>query len=136
MKILIIDGNNTMHRAFHSYSRLQNHGKPVSIIYGMPILVNALVNQFKPDDVYICWDGRKSPHRMRLLPTYKAGRKTFTEKDKAAFDKQRETVKKLFYFLNPIPHRKSLRQTILMPALLPTLNTIFVNYFFPKRRRH
>ena len=52
MKILLIDAMNTLHRAYHSYSKLQNSGNPVSIIYGMPCIVNSLINQFKPDDVY------------------------------------------------------------------------------------
>lgn len=99
MKILIFDGNNTMYRAYHSYARLQNHGKPVSIIYGMPVLVNAMINQFKPDDVYICWDGARSPERLKLHPAYKQGRKTKTEEEAKAFYNQRDEVQKIFHTL-------------------------------------
>jgi DNA polymerase-1 len=99
MKILIIDGNNTMYRAYHAYSRLQNLGKPVSIIYGMPVLVNTLINQFKPDKIFICWDKDRSPIRLRLYPGYKAGRKTKTEEEAKAFYNQRDEVMKIFYSL-------------------------------------
>lgn len=99
MRILIIDGNNCMYRAYHTYSRLQNNGKPVSIIYGMPILVNSLINQFKPDKVYICWDGGKSPIRLSINPQYKAFRKKKTEEEAKAFYHQRDEVMKLFYAL-------------------------------------
>lgn len=105
MRILIIDGNNTMHRALHSYARLQNHGKPVSIIYGMPILVNGLINQFSPDDVYICWDGHtdlsgfRSPHRLKLCPGYKMGRKTKTKEERISMFHQKNEVMNLFHTL-------------------------------------
>lgn len=105
MKILIIDSNNCMHRALHSYARLQNHGKPVSIIYGMPILVNGLINQFKPDDVYMCWDGHtdisgfRSPHRLKLCPGYKMGRKTKTLEERQSMYHQKNEVMKLFHTL-------------------------------------
>ena len=99
MRILIIDGMNALFRAYHSYKHLQNHGKPVSVIYGMPILINGLINQFKPDKIYICWDGKKSIHRIRILPTYKHGRKTMTAEERAEFIKQRDTVMKVFYYL-------------------------------------
>lgn len=99
MRILILDGMNTVYRAFHSYSRLQNNGNPVSIIYGMPSIVNGLINQFKPDKLYICWDGNRSSERIKLNPGYKKGRKKKTEEEKKAFYHQRDEVMKLFHAL-------------------------------------
>lgn len=99
MKILIIDGKNQLHRAFHAYRNLQNNGKPASIVYGLPSLITALIRQFTPDKVYVCWDGSRSKHRMKLLPTYKAGRKKFTDEERAAFNKQTEDVMRLLHYL-------------------------------------
>lgn len=90
---------NTAYRAWHSYGKLQNNGKPVAIIYGMPTLVHALVQQFKPDVVYICWDQARSKHRLKLLPDYKAGRSSMTKEAKANFHSQRETAMKIFHAL-------------------------------------
>lgn len=99
MKLLIIDGNNTMHRAYHSYRMLQNNGKPVAVIYGMPNLVHALINQFKPDHTVICWDWGRSKHRLKLLPEYKEGRKTLTEEQRADLYNQRDKAMAIFQAL-------------------------------------
>lgn len=95
-KVLIIDGNNTMHRAYHAYARLTNQGKPVNIIYGMPQLVNALIHQFQPDDVYICWDEARHKERLRLCPEYKAKRKTKTKEQIEDMMHQKKKVIELF----------------------------------------
>jgi len=99
MKILIIDANNTMHRAHHAYKNLNNYGKPVDIIFGMPSIVNGLINQFKPDDIYLCWDGNRSKQRLELLKDYKKGRRVYTDEERKSFDRQKEQVMKLFYYL-------------------------------------
>lgn len=95
-RIMIIDGNNICHAAYHAYSKLQNHGKPVSIIFGMPSMIAPLVGKFKPHNIFIVWDGGKSKHRLKLLPTYKAGRKSKTQEEYDAFNHQRDVVMGIF----------------------------------------
>ncbi len=99
MKILLIDAKNMAHRAFHAYRNLQNHGKPVSIVYGMPSMISSMLHQFRPDKCFIVWDGARSKHRLKLLPEYKAGRRTHTDEERAAFDKQIRTTMLLLHSL-------------------------------------
>lgn len=95
--ILIVDGNNLAHRSYHSMARLNNKGKPVSIIYGLPILIGSLVKKFKPKKTYIVWDGRRSKVRLSLCPNYKGHRTYSRNFDPVDFYKQRDKVMELFY---------------------------------------
>lgn len=93
--ILILDGNNLAHRCYHSLAKLNNRGKPVGVIYGLPNLVGSLVKKFQPKRVYLVWDGRKSHHRMKILPSYKL-RKPHPNFDPDDFYLQRTIVMHLF----------------------------------------
>jgi DNA polymerase-1 len=71
-KILIIDGDNALHRAYHKYGGFTNiSGKPSSIIFGFPYIVRSAIVRIKPTKVYVVFDGGRSEHRLALLPTYK-----------------------------------------------------------------
>jgi len=92
----LADSNNLMHRAFHAYKGLTNNVKPSSIVYGMGTLVNHMIKQFRPDKVYMCWDKERSPHRLKLHPEYKQGRKTKTEEERKSMKEQMKSSMKLF----------------------------------------
>lgn len=94
--LLIFDGNNLMHRAYHAYARLTNKGKPVNIIYGMPCLTHALINQFRPDEIFLCWDDDRHKERLRLLPEYKGSRKTKTQEQYEDMNHQKKVVRELY----------------------------------------
>jgi 5'-3' exonuclease len=89
--ILIVDTNNLAHRVYHSMSRLGD----VAIIYGLPVMVGSLIKQFNPKRTYLVWDGKKSEHRLKLLPTYKE-RKKHSNFDAEDFYYQRDVVMKIF----------------------------------------
>ena len=96
--LLIIDGNNTLYRAYYSYQKLNNKGKKVSCIFGTPSIVKGLIEKFKPQETYICWDGKKSKERLRILPDYKkrTPKLNFDYKD---FLYQKGIVMEMFYLL-------------------------------------
>lgn len=98
-QILILDGNNLAHRSYHSLSRLNNKGRPVSVIYGLPNLVGKLIKQFQPQRVFLVWDGRKSLIRKGLHPDYKGHRTYNRNFDPEDFYKQRDQVMKVFHSL-------------------------------------
>ena len=79
--ILIIDGNNYAHRAFHKFTNLNNrHDQVTSVIYGMPLILANVIKKFKPSKIYVAFDGGKDKHRLDILPTYKQ------KKPKLGFD--------------------------------------------------
>lgn len=108
--VLILDGQNLAYRAYFSLARLNNGGKkPVSIIYGLPQMVGSFVKKFQPRRLYIAWDGKKSPHRLSLLPTYKErGNKAKFGFDPEDFYSQRDVVMELFHSLGvkQVYHKK------------------------------
>lgn len=99
-KTLVIDGHNIAYAAYYAYSKLTYKGKSVSVMFGMPQMIKALLMSLVPQKVVICWDGDKHPKRMEILPTYKSHReKNRNPEKRAQFLKQIDKVQKLFYYL-------------------------------------
>lgn len=72
MKTLIIDGDNHLYRAafkFHNFTNID--GKPSGVIYGVLSMITGMIRQFKPDNVVVVFDGKKSELRKLWLPGYK-----------------------------------------------------------------
>lgn len=74
-KVLLIDGNNIAHKAYHSYSNLTYGGENVGLMFGFISMVRATVHIHKPDKVIICWDHKRHHVRMAIHEEYKAQRK-------------------------------------------------------------
>ncbi len=74
--LILVDGQNAAWRAYHAYSRLSYKGKGVGMMYGLPSIIGGLLNKFKPYDLVIAWEGKKSAVRMRTNPQYKEHRKS------------------------------------------------------------
>lgn len=96
--LLIVDGNNQLHRAFHAYKRLSFQGESTAILYGMPNLVEDAIYTSRTNDVVIIWDGDRSAFRKNLLPEYKS-RKSDKLIDREDLERQKREVMKLFYYL-------------------------------------
>lgn len=98
--VLIIDGDNLAHAALYSYKRLSHKGKSVSVIFGMPKMIQPLINQNQPDKVIICWDGKKHPKRLELCPEYKSHREEKRDPIlRQDYFRQKFEVMKLFRYL-------------------------------------
>jgi DNA polymerase I len=95
---LVIDGNNRLYASYFAYEAFSFKGKPTSCIMGVPTMVRALVNNFKPNAVTIVWDGHKNPRRYResLLPDYKKHRKDNTLVDLDDLIRQKLILHDLF----------------------------------------
>lgn len=79
MKLILIDGNNQAHKAYHAYKNLTYKGESVSIMYGFISMLRAVVNNHHPDKVVISWDHQRSPHRLAIHQEYKGTRDTKKE---------------------------------------------------------
>lgn len=98
---LILDGSNIAYRAYFAMKGLSTEGRGTSAIYGFLNILNSVVGKFKPTKVYVCWDGLKSPHRLKIHPEYKMNRKTAYNPnfDAEDFHAQKEAIKKFIYYL-------------------------------------
>ena len=76
MKIMVIDGNSILNRAFYGIRQLTNHeGLPTNAVYGFLATLFKLQDEEKPDRTIVCFDVREKTFRHLKFDTYKATRK-------------------------------------------------------------
>ena len=75
-KILIIDGNSIINRAFFGIKPLTTKsGKHTNAIYGMVNIISKQLNAVKPDYAAVAFDAKHPTFRHEMYTEYKAGRK-------------------------------------------------------------
>lgn len=76
MKIMAIDGNSILNRAFYGVRQLSNHeGLPTNAIYGFLATLFKLQDDERPDHTVVCFDVREKTFRHQKFDSYKATRK-------------------------------------------------------------
>lgn len=71
-KLLLVDGDNMAHRAYHQFGGFTSkEGAPSSMIFGLPYILRRMIVKFEPTTVLVCFDGGRHAERLKLLPTYK-----------------------------------------------------------------
>ena len=80
-KLLVIDGNAILHRAYHAYPPVFNDkdGNPTNAIYGFYAMLIKMFEEVKPDYLAICWDRGEPTFRMNLYAGYHANRSQMTD---------------------------------------------------------
>lgn len=80
MKLLAIDGNSIINRAFYGIKQLTTKdGQYTNGIYGFINILNKLCNMEHPDGVVVAFDIHKPTFRHEKYAEYKAGRKGMPE---------------------------------------------------------
>ncbi|NLB34546.1 MAG: DNA polymerase I, partial [Elusimicrobia bacterium] len=80
-KILLIDGNSYIHRAFHALPPLTDAaGRPVNAIYGFLRMLKKLITDEEPSHIFVAFDHKSPTFRHRDFAGYKAHRPE-TDKD-------------------------------------------------------
>jgi DNA polymerase-1 len=76
MRLLAIDGNSIVNRAFYGIRPLSGpDGTPTNAIYGFLSMVSRLKNEIKPDAVAVAFDMHSPTFRHDMYDEYKAGRR-------------------------------------------------------------
>lgn len=74
-KILVIDGNSIINRAFFGVRPLTTKsGKPTNAIFGMINIISRQLDAVKPDYAAVAFDLKHPTFRHEIYPEYKAGR--------------------------------------------------------------
>ena len=74
-KILVIDGNSIINRAFYGVRPLNTKsGKPTNAIFGMVNIISRQLNAIKPDYAAVAFDLKHPTFRHEMYSEYKAGR--------------------------------------------------------------
>ena len=79
MKILLIDGNSVLFRAFYatSYANMMktSFGVHTNAVYAFANMMNKALKMIEPDYCCVAFDKGKETFRHRMTPDYKAGRR-------------------------------------------------------------
>jgi DNA polymerase-1 len=74
-KLLIIDGNALMHRAFHALPDfITRNGLPTNAIYGFAGVLHKVRGELAPDNILVCFDHPAPTFRDELFKEYRTQR--------------------------------------------------------------
>jgi len=80
MKLMAIDGNSLVNRAFYAIRQLSTReGVPTNAIYGFLNMYYKLLSELEPDSVCVCFDLKAKTFRHNMYDGYKAQRKPMPE---------------------------------------------------------
>lgn len=79
-KLLLIDGNAILHRAYHAYPPLTNpKGDQINAVYGFFSMLLTVLQDQKPEYLVVCFDRGKPTFRQTLFAGYHAHRPKMDE---------------------------------------------------------
>ena len=80
MKLLVIDGNSIINRAFYGIKLLTTKdGQYTNAVYGFINILNRLIDTENPECVAVAFDLKAPTFRHEMYSQYKAGRKGMPE---------------------------------------------------------
>lgn len=85
-KILLVDANNMMWRAFYAMSKLSYNGQATHAVKGLLNKIGECTGRYAPTHIAVCFDGGGRGPRHELYADYKVSRKRSAKDPK----KQRE----------------------------------------------
>lgn len=92
-KILVIDGNSIINRAFYGVRPLSTKsGKPTNAIFGMVNIISRQMSALKPDYAAVAFDVKHPTFRHEMYSAYKAGRHATPDDLLAQFDDAKECL--------------------------------------------
>lgn len=96
-KLILVDGNSLLHRAYHGYPGLRtSKGELVNAVFGFSAMLLRVLEQLKPTHAAVAWDVEGKTFRHKVYQEYKAGR---PETDRELID-QIDRTKEVVMALN------------------------------------
>ncbi|MBR4461872.1 MAG: DNA polymerase I [Erysipelotrichaceae bacterium] len=96
MKLLLIDGNSVLFRAYYatSYGNVMQTSKGVytNAVYAFTNMLNKALKEIQPDYCVVAFDKGKHTFRHEMMPDYKAGRRETPPELAMQFDLVREML--------------------------------------------
>lgn len=79
-KLVLIDGNAILHRAFHAIPPLNNKdGIPTNAVYGFFSMLFKIIGDLKPEYLIVCFDKKAPTFRKQMYVGYQAKRPTMSD---------------------------------------------------------
>ena len=93
-KLVVIDGNSLLYRAFYALPPLQNRrGEYTNAVYGFTTMLTKLLESEKPDYIAVAFDPPKPSFRVRIDESYKAQREKTPPELSEQVERTREILK-------------------------------------------
>ena len=103
-KILVIDGNSIINRAFYGIRPLTTKtGKHTNAIYGMVSMISKQLDAIKPDYAAVAFDLKHPTFRHEMYEGYKAGRHPTPEELLSQFDDAKEVLRLMGFTVLELP---------------------------------
>lgn len=95
-RLVIIDGNAILHRAYHALPPLTNkQGEPTNAVYGFSSMLLRVISDLKPQYLVVTFDTPEPTFRNKAFKDYQANRPPIEDKLVSQIDKVHELVKSL-----------------------------------------
>ena len=79
-KLILIDGNAMLHRAYHALPPLTNKaGLPTNAVYGFFTMLFKVITDLKPEYLIVCFDRKAPTFRKQMYVGYQAKRPTMSD---------------------------------------------------------
>lgn len=93
-KLVLIDGNAILHRAFHAMPPLTTtSGEPINAVYGLISMFLRVVQDLKPDAIAVAFDEKAETFRQKEFKEYQAQRPPMADELSSQFAKARDFFK-------------------------------------------
>jgi DNA polymerase I len=93
-KLVIIDGNAILHRAFHAMPPLTTRdGEPINAVYGLVSMFLRVVQDLKPESIVVTFDEKEETFRQKEFKAYQAQRPPTADELSSQFGKARDFFK-------------------------------------------
>ena len=93
-KLVLIDGNAILHRAFHALPPLTTkRGEPINAVYGLVSMILRVTQDLKPTCIAVAFDEKAPTFRQKELPSYQAQRPPMATELSGQFEKARNFLK-------------------------------------------
>lgn len=90
-KLVLIDGNAILHRAFHAMPPLTTRsGEPINAVYGLVSMFLRIVQDLKPDSIAVAFDEKEETFRHKAFTEYQSQRPPTAEDLSSQFAKARD----------------------------------------------
>ncbi|MBQ7799571.1 MAG: DNA polymerase I [Oscillospiraceae bacterium] len=98
MKLMIIDGNSILNRAFYAIRPLSApDGTPTNAIFGFMNIFHKYLSEQQPDSVAVCFDVSKKTFRNEIYSDYKGTRKGMPDELRAQLQPVKDILNSLGY---------------------------------------
>jgi DNA polymerase-1 len=92
-KLVLIDGNAILHRAYHALPPLTTRkGEPINAVYGLVSMLLRVISDLKPTHIIVAFDRKEPTFRHKEFENYQAQRPPMDKELSSQFEKAKDVL--------------------------------------------